>query len=231
MSRLEKHKQKLFYKKVALMIGVVILLLAFVFFIGFQFILKSSGYVGTFNKKESQTSQSEDFIGTLDIDPVVSATNSAQFIITGSSNQFDTLEYYINDKKVKISDASDTFSEKIGDLQKGKNDVYIKAISKDKKHSKSSDTFSVIYKNDKPKLEISEPNDNTKTDKSEIKIAGKTDKDVTVQINSSPVVVDAQGKFQQSLRLNEGDNKFTIIALDDAGNSEKKELTVVYHKD
>ena len=77
-------------------------------------------------------------------------------------------------------------------------------------------------KTEKPKLEVSQPNDNTKTNKQEIKIEGKTDKETYIKVNGQPVVVDSQGAFQTLLKLNDGDNSIEIIAEDIVGNQEKR---------
>lgn len=233
MTRLEQHKQKQFYRKVVLMISLLIFLVLFIFFIGFQFILKSSSFVGGLGKDSDAQASQEDFFGNLDVDALPSATNSAQFIVSGSVSNFDIVEVYVNKskKKTKILDGKDTFSEKISGLEKGKNEVYIKALTEDKKHSDKSDVFTLMYKNEKPKLEISEPADNTKTDKTEIAIMGITDKDVSIRVNDLPTVVDSQGGFRYTVRLKEGENKIKVVAEDDAGNIEQKELTISYQKD
>ena len=70
----------------------------------------------------------------------------------------------------------------------------------------------------------------TKT-KQELSVEGKTDVGVTVRINNQPVVVDVQGNFKKSIRLKEGENTLEVIAEDDAGNQEKKEIKVKYQKD
>ncbi|MEO6509092.1 MAG: hypothetical protein ABIO02_03995 [Patescibacteria group bacterium] len=233
MTRLEQHKQKIFYQKVALMVGILLVLLAFVFFIGFQVILKSSGFVGTIgSKSETDSSDVDNFFGTLNVDDLPIATNSAKLMISGSVDDFDKLEFYINDKKVDSSPAdTDTFNEIIGNLTKGKNEIYVKALTNDKKHSKTSPILSITYTNEKPLLEITSPGDNAKVNKSEVKIEGKTDKGVEIKINDLPTVVDAQGSFQQAITLKEGENKIHVVAQDDAGNTEQRELTIVYERD
>ncbi len=234
MTRLEQHKQKVFYRKVVGMTALLIFLLIFIFFIGFQVILKSSGFVGSLGKDTDTTqNQEEDFFGTLDVDEVPPATNSASFIISGNITDFDTLEFYINNSKKKSVNVKgkDSFSQKIPGLQKGKNEVYIKAITEDRKHSKKSDVYTLLYKSEKPKLEVKEPGDDSKTDKTEITVAGTTDQDVTIKVNSFPTVVDAQGGFRTTVRLQEGENKIIIMAIDDAGNTEQKEIKVTYQKE
>ena len=233
MTRLEKHTQKVFYQKVTAMVVLLLVLIVFIFLIGFQFILKSSGFVGGLSSKSDVTSsQGDEFYGTLSVDELPSATNSAQFVISGSTTNYDKVEYYINDEKVDSTPIqSGNFSKVIGDLHKGKNSVHVNAITSDRKHVKKSDTFLITFKTDKPKLDISSPSDNSKTDKPDITVSGSTDKDVTIQINDSPTVVDANGGFSQSLTLKEGDNKIVVKATDDAGNVEEKDITVNYQKD
>ena len=80
-------------------------------------------------------------------------------------------------------------------------------------------------------MEITEPSDNFSTSNQEIKIKGSTDKETYVHINDLPVVVDANGNFETSIRLKDGDNQITATAQDIAGNTETKTLKVTYQKD
>jgi hypothetical protein len=233
MTRLEKHRQKEFRRNVILSGIIIVALIIFAVFIGLKFIINASLFIGDLGeKKPAQSTTSDDFYGSLDVDGLPSATNSATLLVSGAVNNFDTVEYYLNNKVVGhvTPDKSGSFSDTIGDLKKGDNGIYVKAYTKDKKHVKKSDTFTVTYKNEKPKIDISEPSDKTNTDSEEIKVAGKTDKNVTIKINDLPVVVDSQGGFQQMVQLKDGDNKIVISAVDDAGNQDQKELTVTYQR-
>jgi len=131
----------------------------------------------------------------------------------------------------EVESSSDTFSEEIGDLEKGDNNVYIRVKSKDSKIEKKTITYKVFFKNERPKLEINEPADNSNTNNQEIKIKGSTDKETHININDLPVVVDANGNFETSVRLKDGDNQIVITAADIAGNMETKSLKVIYQKD
>jgi hypothetical protein len=131
----------------------------------------------------------------------------------------------------EIESSSDVFSEEIGDLEEGNNDIYIKAKSRDNKTEKNTIIYKVFYKSEKPKLEIIEPSDNSTTNNQETKIKGNTDKETYIHINDLPVVVDANGNFETSMRLKDGDSQITIIATDTAGNIETKSLKIIYQKD
>ena len=142
------------------------------------------------------------------------------------------MDFYLNGKKVKeVESSSDTFSEEIGDLEKGDNNFYIQAKSKDSKIEKKTITYQVFYKNEKPKLDISEPSDNSTTNNQEIKVKGSTNKETYVRVNDLPMVVDAGGGFETTVRLKEGDNQIVITAADIAGNMETKSLKITYQKD
>ncbi len=235
MSRLEQHQQKEFNRKVALYAGLIIVLVILMGTVGLKTIINGTIFFNSLGSKQSGSSQSdrkETMLGTLDIDSIADATNSAKIVVSGSVANYDKLAFYINDKKVKESNVDyETFNQEIGDLNKGDNKVYVIASNKDTKEERKSPVYTVSYRNEKPKLEISEPQDHMKTGSSDIKVAGKTDKEILIKVNEFPVVVDAQGNFQTSVRLKDGDNPITVTASDNAGNTESKSITVTYQKD
>lgn len=165
------------------------------------------------------------------VDDLPIATSSAHIVISGNISGYDTIVFYINNNKVKETqvDSSGVFSEEIGELNKGDNEIYI--LAKSKNDAKKSPTYRVSYQADKPKLEIKEPKDNSTTSKNEIKVVGQTDKDIEVKIDDLPVVVDSAGNFQTTVKLKDGENKIKVVATDTAGNKEEKTLTVKYEKD
>lgn len=237
MSRLESHRQKMFRRQLIFYGVLFIIVIFFLFTYGIKFLINGGLYFTNIlsgNKHDTAAqSQNNDLFRQLQVDQLPEATNSAQIIVSGTARDFDTATIYINDsevKKISVKD-SQAFSEEVGDLQKGSNTIYVKAITKDNKNEQKSDAQTVIYRTDKPKLDIDQPKDGDKTNKEEIKVSGKTDNGVFIRVNSLPVVVDASGSFTTSVRLKDGDNKIEIIAQDDAGNQENKSLTVNYNKD
>lgn len=179
------------------------------------------------------SSSSELFIGSLSLDEPPTATNSAEFIITGEANAYDIVEFYINNTKIKEKKLTSkkSFKETIGKLKQGENRVYVITKTKDEKQKKKSEIFTVVYKKDELEIEINSPKDGQTISKEEILIEGKTEPETTVHINNQPVVVDFEGKFKISYRLKEGENKLEFVARDIAGNVETKSITVTYEKD
>lgn len=235
MSRLLRHQKKIFLRTIIFYGVLIVGLFIFILTIGLKLLLNASVFIAQLTAKNSPNTQnvSEDFIGTIDVGNIPSATNSSQIIVSGSILNFDLLEFFINGEKVKEKNvgATDTFSEEIGDLTVGDNEVYVNAIAKDSKKQKKSTTYHVFYKKDKPKLEISEPKDGSTVNQSEINVKGSTDKETFIRIQDSPIVVDSQGNFQTTLKLQSGENKILVVAQDVAGNSEEKIISLTYQKE
>ncbi|MFZ2206437.1 MAG: hypothetical protein WA061_07310 [Microgenomates group bacterium] len=233
MSRLEHHKNKTFAQK--MLIGAVLFVAFIIFFfsagikilVSFTLFLNQLANGGT---KQQATQQKEEF-NSINIDPIPSATNSASIVFSGTALNFNALEIYVNGEKTDDISISDTFEGEIKDLIKGNNKISFIAKSTHSKETKKTAIYEVLYKDEKPKLEIQEPNDNSRTNKEDVRISGKTDNETSIRINGQPIITDSEGKFTTLFRLKDGENKIEIIAEDIVGNQEKKNLTVTYSKD
>lgn len=237
MSRLNSHKQKEYKKRVVLLAVLLVGLIIFMALFGLKLLINTSIFISNITGGETQNvstaSKKEDFFGSFDISSIPTATNSAQIEISGYITDYDKVEFYINDEKVKETSAfaSDSFDEQIGDLKEGNNTVYMKVSTKKGDHTKESEKYTVLYSQEKPKLEIRDPKDNSQVNTADITINGTTDKNVSLRVNNMPGVVDANGEFKYALRLKDGENKIEVEVEDTAGNTENKTLTVTYRKD
>lgn len=235
MSRLTNHERKQFAYKSFFLIGLTLAFIIFLLSFGFKVIINGSLFINQLangSKNSTDGIKTEQALTSLLVDPPPSATSSSSLLVTGSTVNFDAVEIYLNTEKITEGPVvGDIFSEEITGLEKGENRIYVIAKSKKTKDTKKSPEFTVLLKTEKPMLEISQPNDNTKTNKQEIKIEGKTDKETYIKINGQPIVVDSQGSFQSLYKLNDGENTIEIVAEDIVGNQEKKTLKVTYTKD
>jgi len=222
-------------KTIYIYLFLIVLTVILIFTVGFKLILNSSIFIANFfnNKKEVPFSKTTETYGSLTIDNIPVATNTPEIVIGGSVINYEKIQFYLNEKKVKEIKpySSDSFSETIGDLKEGNNSIYLKASTSDKNSVKKSDTFNVLLKTTMPKLEISEPSDTATVSDREISIKGQTDKEVFVKVNELPVTVDVNGNFQTTVRLTEGENKISVTAEDIASNIESKILTITYQKE
>lgn len=238
MSRLQQHRQHQTNSKIIKLILFSIVLLTIFFFVGLQSIINATVFLNNIIRgNPTQTQNSEDvdpnFFGILNVDEPEVATNSASMIVTGDATEFKTVEFYINNVKVDTAPikTNGTFTKEIGKLREGENKIHIIAKAENGNQKKQSESYSVTYIKEPPELEIESPKDGDSTDKSEIQVKGKTDKNVTVRVNNQPVVVDFEGNFSSTIRLKDGENKLEFTATDIAGNVEKKEISVEYEKD
>lgn len=233
MTRLEQHSKK--QNRQRLLVSVVLVIAGIVFFFtsGIKLLVSFTLFINQLAKgenTESQVRQTEQ-LSAINIDPIPSATSSSSILFSGSALSFDSLEIYLNDEKRDEITISDTFISEVQGLEKGSNTLYFIAKSSKTKKTEKTQEFDIVFKDEKPKLEVSEPGENARTNKEDIRITGSTDREVTIRINNQPIVVDAEGKFTTLFRLKEGENKIDVTAEDIVGNQEKKSLTVTYSKD
>lgn len=235
MKSITTHRQKKYRTQIVGYLFLLILVIIFISTVGVKILLNTSLFIVKLTQKNknnvSTVNNEENLILPPEIFDLPEATNSAEIYVTGRGSAKKNLLIYINDELQDelILDA-DQFETNIK-LTKGNNSIYLLLKDAKTKQKKQSKIYNIIYKDEKPVLEISFPQDQEKTNKDEIQVIGATDAEVFIQINNAPVIVDAEGKFSYSVKLQIGENQIIIAATDIAGNTETKELTVIYQKD
>lgn len=233
MTRLQRHQQKQFVKSLVFSLFVIIAIFYFLLAFGIRILLTATSFIANIgSKNNAPTTKNSEVLSSIEIDNIPSATNSARFVVSGSVVNFSVLDFYINGQQVKETNlpSADSFSEEIGDLTEGDNQIYIIAKTQDKQTTKKTNTYNVLYKSTKPKLDIKSPQDKSTTSQDYITVSGTTDKETFVKINDTPAVVDASGNFQMNLKLKDGNNTINITATDVAGNTSSQTLTVTLQK-
>lgn len=234
MKHFERHTRNTLNRNLYLIVIGLVLLIIFIFTIGIKALLGTAVFVSQLTKRNQPdllSTKKDDFFGNIEITDIPTATNSSQIIVAGRVDNFDTIDFILNGNKVEQIDVIDSFEEEIGDLIEGNNEIYLLAKSKTSNKTKKTIKYQVFRISQKPNLEILEPIDNSKTTKEEIMINGKTDKEVIVEVNSLPIVVNPLGEFQTSVKLQSGENTILITAQDIAGNVETKQIKVIFEKD
>ncbi len=160
------------------------------------------------------------------------ATNTAQIDISGYANPGSKVNLYLDDSLKQSSDVSDdgSFVFSKVTLSLGTNNIYAKTVDEKAKESLPSKPFKIIYDNEKPSLNVSEPEDGKKIQGGDkkIKVSGKTEAGTQVFINDSQVIVDKDGNFSIDLAINEGDTTITIKSVDAATNTNEVQRKVTY---
>lgn len=160
------------------------------------------------------------------------ATNTAQINIKGYGTPNSKVAIYLDDEKKDTVETTGDGSFEVKNIQLvlGTNNIYGKSIDDKDKESLPSKNLKIIYDNENPKLNISEPEDNKTIQGADkkVKIAGNTESNAQVTINGSPIIVDKDGNFSSEQTLNDGDNHFNIKAVDQALNFTEILRVVIY---
>lgn len=176
------------------------------------------------------TSQDQELFIAPQIIDIPDATNSARIRISGTAPEDMPVTLFVNGDKQKTIVATDGTFEAALSLNDGENDIYAQAENEKTKEKKNSKIYYVRVITDKPELTITSPADGSIIGNSDVRIEGTTGEEVLVKINGLPVVVDSEGTFSYSISLVEGSNTIVIMAIDIAGNTEQKTLTITYEK-
>ena len=165
------------------------------------------------------------------------ATNTAKINVEGFATTNSKVRIFVDDgeKGEEESESDGSFQVKNIELNLGTNSIYGKTIDEKGKESLPSKIIKLIYDNENPTLEVSEPSDGKEiTGDRKLKISGKTESSakvfisVTNVINEAQIIVDSEGKFTSDQNLNDGENIFTIKAMDSASNQTEVVRRVVF---
>lgn len=163
----------------------------------------------------------------------VEATYSAQIVLSGFTTPQATVVVLNNGQETKelVADESGNFSGDVS-LQSGEN--RLTAYAKNGKlESDISQEYFTVYDNEEPTLELSTPVDGQT-------IQGKKDQVTTVEgatepqsklyLNDRFVIVNSEGKFSTTHRLEVGENTLRFRVIDRAGNETEQEIKVNFQE-
>jgi len=198
---------------------------------GLPLLIKMALFLGNFrgsylpNEPDDQIPPPPPFISSL-----ADATNSAQINIEGFAETGSIVDLFLNDvEKVKsVSEADGSFLFSRINLREGKNEIAATATDKAGNISQKSKIISVIFDNLPPKIEITQPLENTSfaPSKRKIEIKGQTDAGATLTVNDHLVIIDSQGNFTLPFTLSDGQNTLNFVAIDQAGNRTESTLNL-----
>lgn len=160
------------------------------------------------------------------------ATNSSEVKIIGYAAPGSQVKIYLDDSLItetKTNSDGNFTSDKIS-LNLGSNNIYGKTVNDKNEESLPSKQIKILFDNEKPSLEIYEPEDNkiiTGGDK-KVLVRGKTDQDVEIFINAQRIITNSEGNFQQTIDISEEENSLTIKSQDKAGNFTEVSRKVIY---
>lgn len=222
----QQSRKNLFFS----VLGIIIVLFIIIRF-GLPLLVNYSLFISGSKNNEEVKNNLASFVVPPILNPMPSATKSAEVVISGFASPKQIIELYINDNlidKVSVDDKGIfSFEEKINS---GENIIKVKAII-DNKESEFSRPISITLRNSSPNVNIESPSNGQSfsKDQTTIDVRGTTDTDVKITVNGFWAIIDSGGHFSYRLLLASGENNIKIIAEDQAGNRTEKELKVTYN--
>ncbi|MCL6096939.1 MAG: hypothetical protein M1444_04670 [Patescibacteria group bacterium] len=230
-SRLSRRLENKSKKNILLsLLGIIILFVLLLKF-GLPFLANISMLTSK-NQDNGTKNPKDTYISPPVLNPLFDATNSAEITVSGLASEKETVGLYINDElfdKVNTKEGG-SFIFKNVKLDSGKNEIKARVIIDDRQKSDFSPSYTVIFNNKAPKLEVDSPTDNQSfsKDNKTIDVKGKTDPLARVTVNEFWAIVDDNGNFTYRLNLQNGDNEIKIQAIDEAGNKTEISKKVNY---
>ncbi|MFH1258826.1 MAG: LysM peptidoglycan-binding domain-containing protein [Elusimicrobiota bacterium] len=126
----------------------------------------------------------------------------------------------------KTADKEENFPDFSQQLADGDYFLRLSSIDQLGWESKYSPLRKISIDKTAPQLEISSPQDSSKTTDYKIKVIGKTDPEAQIFINEEKTTVGENGEFRTELLLGVGINLIRIKAVDGSGNQTEKKLAI-----
>lgn len=231
LERLARHEEKATITRVVWLSVISVGLGIFMLTAGIPLLGKFADFLDILFKDKNESTTD---VGTLQapiLDELPEATNSSILKISGFATSGETVDIYLDGQKVttvKIVDSRFIFDDLL--LKLGENKVSAKAIATSGE-SDSSQTKTVIYDNQEPKLEVKEPADGQSfSGNNRIRVSGATDRDAQVFVNGFLASIDFEGNFEVLVPVAEGETQLEIRAVDQAGNEKVEKRKVNFRK-
>ncbi len=165
------------------------------------------------------------------IDILPDATNKSALDVKGSAEAGSTVILTFNsDGQEVVAGNGGEFLFSLN-LNDGENKLSFVAKDPAGNESQRTQTYKVIFDDEEPKLEISSPSDGAEffgSSERQATLQGLTEPEIELTINDRPIKVEDNGSFTYATTLNEGENTFNIKAVDKAGNTTEKSLTLKF---
>lgn len=162
------------------------------------------------------------------------ATNSAFLKVEGTTEAGAEVEIYLNNMKVETVLASEEGSFEVSGLQleRGDNWLYAVAVKANQRSEKSSD-YHVYFDDQKPEIEILEPQGKQEfrgEEERTVTIVGKADKEIEeAMIGDRVAILEEEGKFRTNYQLEEGEQEIKVRVRDKAGNEAETSLKLRWY--
>lgn len=232
-TRLQRKREKESAKQAVQYLFLIFLVLFLMIRFGLPGLIRLAAFIGDL-RSSSQPVEKQDQIAPRPptLNPLPEATSSAEINLSGFAEAGTEVQLYVRGITVADSVANNDgeFEFMEVHLREGENEVY--AVAKDDQGNVSdeSTTYTVTVDKEPPELTLETPSDGDKffDNDNPITVKGKASEEAEVRLNGRFIRTSADGSFETTLSLSEGDNQIEVVALDEAGNQSKETRTVKY---
>jgi hypothetical protein len=232
---MEKSEERQNIKKVWILLGINIAILAGGVIIGIPVMIRLAIWWGDVKTARSPA------IKTDLIPPAppkilleFESTNSASQKIAGLSEPGSTVAVGMNGSPLgnSVADSAGKWIFANVILNEGINRFTAVAVDEAGNKSVESDPVSMAYQSKSPDLTVESPADRQVVSgkSAVVEVKGFTVPSARLTINDRVVVVGNGGRFTTSVNLSEGENVLVVVAADASGNQTRKELVVEYRR-
>ncbi|MGD0523045.1 MAG: Ig-like domain-containing protein [Candidatus Microgenomates bacterium] len=231
-SRLTSIEEKKNTRRAIIFIVITLAVIAGLFFYG----ISLSANIATFFsglKSGNVTTQVKDTTppGPANIVNLPQATNQQNLQISGTCEPGATVMLSLNDNITSTTaDNNGNFVFTVS-LNKGDNKIFATVKDQAGNVSQPTDTYTVTFDNEVPKLDISSPQDGASfygTKQQTVTLIGTTKPGSNATVNDRLIRLNDDGTFSYQYTLSTGDNVLNFSVTDQAGNQTTKSITLHY---
>lgn len=214
--------------KAYIFLSIVTLIVLVIF--GIPLLVKFAGFIGDLTKANKPVDiQDITPPAPPHFDDISDFTNNEGLEITGTSEAGATIKIRANNNDYEVIANNEGQFNFMFNLKKGENTIDAIAVDLGGNQSTQTATYTVVFDNEEPELEIESPQDGNTfygSSQKQVTIKGSSNEKSEITINDRFVSLKDDNTFVYSSTLNEGSNEFKIKVVDEAGNETEKTLTV-----
>lgn len=229
-SRLAQVEDRKNIKNAYYYVFLSILAIVFLIFFGIPTLVKFAGFIGDIAKSDKPVELNDTTPpAPPQFEDLPEFTKNEKLDIQGKSESGATVSIRTNNNISEVVTNNDGIFNFVFNLKKGENTIDAKAKDKSGNESTQTKTYTIIYDNQEPVLEINSPVDGTSyygSGQKQLTIKGSVNEAVDLTINDRVVVIKEDNSFLYTTTLNEGENKFEVKAIDPSNNETSTTLTV-----
>lgn len=230
MSRRESIQDKRRARRGLLLILSSISLFLLLMFAGVKYAANVALFAEKFKKDDQLSQEDKTPPGPPRLDTKLpKATNKERVFLEGYAESNSTVKIYVNEEIAGETQAGEDSKFSVEtNLKEGQNEIWAKATDKSGNEGDQSPTRRVIFDNEAPEVNITEPKEGDTILEKILTIKGKTEVGASLTANDRVGIVDSDGNFTVKYSLSEGENVIKLVSVDLAENKTEKEMKLIY---